>query len=326
MGKKSTHDAVISTSRLNSYGSRVLTEGIDIEQYKKNPVLLYMHNRCFDGKTMPIGQVINLRVEGDSLIGTLVFDENDQFAMSVYDKWEHGFLRMVSAGLEVVETSKAPEHLLPGQRRETISLSKLEEVSIVDIGANDDALQLTRGGQVLELAAGGECEGLPLLLQKEEKPASPDISNPNKIKMKKETLELLGLGDNATEQEVHEAVHLMKERADRAESLELANVTAAVERAVEEKRITADKKEHFLELGKKMGLASLNETLALMRPEMKPSDLINQQPVVDGRKAEYTKLSEVPEKERMEMREKNLEQYALLYKAEYGVELPDIQV
>lgn len=324
MGKKSTHEAVISTSRLNSYGSRVLTEGIDIEQYKKNPVLLYMHNRCFDGKTMPIGQVINLRVEGDSLIGTLVFDENDPFAMTVYDKWERGFLRMVSAGLEIVETSKAPEHLLPGQRRETISLSKLEEVSIVDIGANDDALQLTRGGQVLELAASGECEGLPLLLEKEDKPASPDISNPNKIKMNKETLALLGLGENATEQEVHEAVRLMKEKADKAAGLELASVTAAVERAVKEKRITADKKEHFLELGKKMGTVALQETLDLMRPELKPSDIIQQQPVVDGRKAEYTKLSEVPEKERMEMREKNREQYARLYKAEYGVELPQI--
>ena len=264
MGKKSTHEAVISTSRLNSYGSRVLTEGIDIEQYKKNPVLLYMHNRCFDGKTMPIGQVINLRVEGDSLIGTLVFDENDPFAMTVYDKWERGFLRMVSAGLEIVETSKAPEHLLPGQRRETISLSKLEEVSIVDIGANDDALQLTRGGQVLELAASGECEGLPLLLEKEDKPASPDISNPNKIKMNKETLALLGLGENATEQEVHEAVRLMKEKADKAAGLELASVTAAVERAVKEKRITADKKEHFLELGKKMGLFSVQLTVAVV--------------------------------------------------------------
>lgn len=331
MAKISTHEAVISTSRLNSYGSRVLTEGIDLEQYRKNPVLLYMHQRCFDGKTFPLGFITNLRVDGDRLIGTPVFDEEDPVAMSVYNKWERGFLRMVSAGLEIVETSKAPEHLLPGQRRETISRSRLEEVSIVDIGANDDALQLTRGGLVLELASGGECEQLPLLLnmEKPENPDSlknPDSNNPNKRKMKKETLALLGLGENASEQEVHEAVRLMKEKADKAASLELASVTAAVERAVKEKRITADKKEHFVDLGKKIGLASLEETLSLMRPEQKPSNVITQTEthLGGGAPKNYTRLSEVPEDERREMREKNRAEYARLYKAEYGMELPSL--
>lgn len=331
MGKISTHEAVISTSRLNSYGSRVLTEGIDLEQYRKNPVLLYMHQRCFDGKTFPLGYITNLRVDGDRLIGTPVFDEEDPVAMSVYNKWERGFLRMVSAGLEIVETSKAPEHLLPGQRRETISRSRLEEVSIVDIGANDDALQLTRGGQVLELAAGGECEGLPLLLNKEENPdnlegpESPDSNNPNKRKMKKETLQLLGLGDDAGEQEVHEAVRLMKERADKVDSLELASVTAAVERAITEKRITADKKGHFVELGKKVGLASLEETLNLMRPVQKPSDVVVPETPPATAHAEYKKLSEVPEEELRTMRKENPREYARLYKAEYGMEMPALK-
>ena len=38
-------EAVISTSALNAYGTRILTEGLDIEQYKKNPIVLYMHRR-----------------------------------------------------------------------------------------------------------------------------------------------------------------------------------------------------------------------------------------------------------------------------------------
>ena len=32
----------ISNDSLNSYGTRVLTAGMDVEQYMRNPVLLYM--------------------------------------------------------------------------------------------------------------------------------------------------------------------------------------------------------------------------------------------------------------------------------------------
>ena len=130
-------EVIISTSGLNCYGSRVLTSGIDLTQYQKNPVLLWMHRRSYNGKDMPIGRMENLRIDGDRLIGTPVFDENDEFAKQIASKWENGFLRMASAGIEIVETSDAPEHLLQGQTRATITRCKLEEVSIVDIGGND---------------------------------------------------------------------------------------------------------------------------------------------------------------------------------------------
>ena len=35
----------ITSERLNCYHSRVLTSGMNIEQYQRNPVLLYMHER-----------------------------------------------------------------------------------------------------------------------------------------------------------------------------------------------------------------------------------------------------------------------------------------
>lgn len=60
----------ISNESVNSYGTRVLTSGINIEQYNRNPVLLYMHER---GQV--IGLVRDLRVENDELTGELVFDE-----------------------------------------------------------------------------------------------------------------------------------------------------------------------------------------------------------------------------------------------------------
>ena len=35
----------ISNESVNSYGFRVLTSGMEVAQYQRNPVLLYMHER-----------------------------------------------------------------------------------------------------------------------------------------------------------------------------------------------------------------------------------------------------------------------------------------
>lgn len=324
-------DMIISTSRLNCYGSRVMTAGIDIEQYKKNPVLLWMHRRSFgSGSPLPIGRVENLRFEGDALKGTPVFDENDPFAKQIADKWENGFLKMCSAGIDIIETSVDPAHLLPGQTRATVLRSKLTEVSIVDIGGNDDALQLTNSGQLLTLAAGEASEVLPLLeLTKDNADGSrPEVNNNNNNKksMKKETLALLGLNEGATEQQVHEAVQLLKGQADKAKTIELAAITAAVDKAVSEKRITEAKRDHFMELGKKVGVQSLNETLELMQPAQKPTDLISKETGANGAPAgghqTYAKLSEVPDDKLEALKQEQPQEYARLYKAEYGIDIP----
>ena len=174
-------DFIINTSGLNSYGTRVLTPGIDLTQYKRNPVLLYMHTRGFDGKSTPIGRVENIRVEGDELRGTPVFDMKDPFAAEIARKWEEDFIRMCSAGLEPVELSTATEYLLPGQSRATVVRSKLVEVSIADIGSNDDALQLYEpSGKILRLASGADSEIVPLLKNAHSPAAepAPEENNP----------------------------------------------------------------------------------------------------------------------------------------------------
>ena len=50
-------EVIISTEAVNSYGSRVLTDGIDLSQYERNPVLLWMHRRSWEPGAMPIGKV-----------------------------------------------------------------------------------------------------------------------------------------------------------------------------------------------------------------------------------------------------------------------------
>ncbi|AGB29746.1 hypothetical protein Prede_2588 [Prevotella dentalis DSM 3688] len=312
-------EVVINTSGLNCYGFRVLTSGIDLQQYQKNPVLLWMHRRCFDGDTMPIGRVENLRVDGDSLIGTPVFDGNDEFAKKIEDKWENGFLRMASPSLERIEVSDAPEYLLPGQRRATVTRSKLLEVSIVDIGGNDDALQLYNAkGELIQLAAGKDNEEVPLLRPDERKEVEPN----NNDKMEKELLDQLGLPETATAQDAVQRIKLLKEKADKAGEIELASINAVVDHAISERRITADKKDHFISMGKAVGVESLQETLNLMHPMQKPTEVIQtgNDLLGAGQPKEYVKLSEVPADELVVMRKQDPAKYASLYKAEYGVD------
>lgn len=321
-------EGIITTSGLNCYGGRVLTSGGVLTQFEKNPVLLYMHRRGFDGKTMPIGRIENLRIDGDKLIGTPVFDEKDEFAKQIGQKWEDDFLRMFSAGIEILETSADPELMLPGQTRPTVTKWRLEEVSVVDIGGNDEALRLSYQGKILNLFAGEDSEILPILSGKEnaEGTAATEASFNNQNKnycMNKEILQLLGLSETASEQEAVSALRLLKGKADQAESLQLASINALVDGAVSDKRITADKKEHFVNLGKSVGIESLRTTLELMHPQYKPTEVINQatDKVTEGAHKTYAKLSEVPENEIPSLKESNPTEYARLYKAEYGVEV-----
>ena len=321
-------EGIITTSGLNCYGGRVLTSGGNLTQFEKNPVLLYMHRRGFDGKTMPIGRIENLRIDGDKLIGTPVFDEKDEFARQIGQKWEDGFLRMFSAGIEIIETSAEASLMLPGQTRPTITKWKLEEVSIVDIGGNDEALRLSYQGKILNLFAGEDSDVLPILSDKEhsEGPESglTNINQKNnKNSMNKEILQLLGLTESASEQEAVNALRLLKEKADKAESLQLASINALVDGAVADKRITADKKEHFVTLGKTSGIEALRTTLELMQPQRKPTEVIHQttdQPA-GGEHKTYAKLSDVPASEIPSLKESNPTEYARLYKAEYGIEV-----
>lgn len=325
-------EVIISTSGLNCYGGRVLTSGIDLTQFQKNPLLLWMHRRSFDRDTMPIGRIDNLRTDGDRLIGTPVFDQNDEFAKKIESKWENGFLRMASAGIEIIETSDAPEHLLQGQTRRTITRCRLEEVSIVDMGGNDEALQLyDRSGKVLKLAAGEDNDALPLLApEKKDDPSgtAPDGKDNNQTNkstqsMNKEILQLLGLSETATEQEAVGALRLLKEKADKVETLQLASITAVVDGAIAEKRITADKKEHFVNIGKAAGIDSLRTTLSLMQPVRKPTEVIRQTDAPrDDEPKTYAKLSDVPADQLEKLREERPQDYERLYKAEYGHDIP----
>lgn len=304
----------ISNSALNSYGFRVLTAGMDIGQYCRNPVLLDMHER---GNV--IGYVKDVRVEDDEITGEPVFDEASELSRRRKRQWEFGSVRMVSVGIDVLELSDSAEHLVQGQTRPTITRSKLTEVSLVDIGANDDAIVLTHGGVRTELGRDGECP-LPLL----------DNNPQNQKIMDQKVLALsLGLPETADEATINARLSELKaskEEADRLkrenDALQLARITSAVGKAVEEKRIGEDRKQQFIDLGKKIGAEELEKTFAAMSPQVRLSSVIGHQggAPTGTQPVTYNKLSDVPADKLEELREKQPAEYRKLYKAEYGME------
>lgn len=316
-------EAIISTERVNSYGSRVITAGIDYSQYEKNPVLLYMHRRGRK-EDMPIGIMTNIREENGILYGTPKFDDDTEDERNISKKWDRGTLRMLSAGLDVLEWSEAPEMLMAGQTRPTVTKSKLIEVSVVDIGSNDDALQvgLYHDGTLLTLAAGEESDHLPLLSkggepEKESAPTTDEQTPNNNSNNNMEKILLkLGLAPGATEDEAVAAIGRLQEEKD---TMKLARITDSVETAIKERRITADKKEKYLNLGKQIGLDGLNSLFADMTPAQKPLDLVKPAGGGNGGAVNLTWATATAE-QLADLRDNNRPEYVRLYKEHYGFE------
>ena len=316
-------EAIISTERVNSYGSRVITAGIDYSQYEKNPVLLYMHRRG-RREDMPIGIMTNIREENGILYGTPKFDDDTEDERNISKKWDRGTLRMLSAGLDVLEWSEEPEMLMAGQTRPTVTKSKLIEVSVVDIGSNDDALQvgLYHDGKLLTLAAGEESDHLPLLSRPgtegvEATPATTpeDEQTPNNNSNNMEKILLkLGLAPGANEDEAVAAIGRLQEEKD---TMKLARITDSVETAIKERRITADKKEKYLNLGKQIGLDGLNALFADMTPAQKPLDLVKPAGGGNGGAVNLTWATATAE-QLADLRDNNRPEYVRLYKEHYG--------
>ncbi|WP_295714375.1 hypothetical protein [Mucilaginibacter sp.] len=135
---------IVTTSAINSYLYRVLTSGVDLTQFLKNPLLFWMHKNDnspgpYD-KKIPLGRAVDVKREGDAITCALGFSESNPFAMIVYGMYEDGTLNMLSLGALPLEWSDRQEDKLPGQTGLTFTKTKAVEFSCCDVGANDEAL------------------------------------------------------------------------------------------------------------------------------------------------------------------------------------------
>jgi len=125
------HTFVLSDETVNSQGFAVLTSGIELDDFLKNPILLYQHDR----ERGVIGRWENVRIEGNKLLGEPVFDESDELGKAIKSKVDGGFLRATSIGIKALQLE-----MINGVKTATSSV--LLECSIVDIPANKNAVKL----------------------------------------------------------------------------------------------------------------------------------------------------------------------------------------
>ena len=304
----------ISNESVNCYGTRILTSGLDLGQYQRNPVLLYMHERG-----TVVGLVKDIKVEGPDVTGELVFDGATELSRQLQRQWEFGSLKMVSANIEVLATSDDKELLAAGQTRPTITRSKLFEVSVVDIGGNDDALVLSHGGKTLSLAGrqADDCRVLPLLGNISNQP----LKQEKQMELKQLALQL-GLPETATEAEVNAKIATLEQAQNEVAQMKLAAIGDAVDNAIREKRIAATAREHFVKLGQKTGLDDLKVTLAAMQPQQRLGDMLHRKdaPADDDGFGRYEKLSAVPASRMADLHDNHHDEFVRLYRAEYGMD------
>nr|DAT28911.1 MAG TPA: prohead serine protease [Caudoviricetes sp.] len=250
------HQFIINTENVNSYGYRILTDGIDYAQYMRNPVVLFMHERgvnAYKGSEV-IGRCTRLYKEGTTLIAEVEFDEQDEFAKKIAGKVERGYIRMASMFAEIKEVSTEPQHILEGQVYETVTACKLVEISIVDIGGNDNALKLSKDGKPFQL-----------------KKIVTNTSNNMDIKV---IALALGMGENTKEEAVLSALHNLKTAKENAET-----EVVALKKTIRENR-TAEA----------TTLVDKAVQLGLIPQALKESQLKQFEADFDGQKAAFSKL------------------------------------
>lgn len=72
-GKMANKTFVLHDETVNTYGFRMLTDGANLAEFRKNPVMLLDH---MDWK-LPIGRWENIRKEGGKILADAVFDMRD---------------------------------------------------------------------------------------------------------------------------------------------------------------------------------------------------------------------------------------------------------
>lgn len=132
----------LSVEQPDRMGDIIEISGIELDNYKKNPVVLFNH----DHKTNPIARGLYLYKNEGTLYGTIRFHNKTPLSKECSELAKMGYLRGVSVGirpLEIEDRKLSSEEtdkynqMFPPQ---LIKKSELLEFSLVTLPANQDAL------------------------------------------------------------------------------------------------------------------------------------------------------------------------------------------
>lgn len=126
---------VASTEAEDRMGDVIRLAGWKLDDYKKNPVVLFGHNH-----DMPIGRAHNVKVADNALRAEIEFapEEVDPFAAKIGRMVDAGFLRAVSVGFRPLDMKPLKSGGLE------FTKSELLEISVVSVPANQEALAFAK--------------------------------------------------------------------------------------------------------------------------------------------------------------------------------------
>lgn len=197
--KKIDKEFCITDNSVNVYKYRCLTDGLQLDEVKKNPIGYHMHNR-------EKGVVVrweDFRQDGDKVFAKPVINLSHPEGQSIADQVESGFLNAASVGkIVVLEASNDPKLKLTGQTKPTVTKWFPREISLVDIPGNYNALANLYDKDDNEL----NLSDLEIFTN-----MSKNAIDAAKL------LAALNLSDDAAESEALEAIQNLIDKADKAD-------------------------------------------------------------------------------------------------------------
>jgi HK97 family phage prohead protease len=171
--KPRTVMARISTTSIDRDGEVLLPSGIDLKDFRKNPVVLLNH----DQGGLPVGRAVSVKRSSDGIIAEVQFAERpaghpssvEWIPDTVFNLFQQGILKAFSVGfipLEMREPSDKDYKKFGDDVRNIVSKWSLLEFSVVNVPANQDALvmQVAKNHKWLADAwdlDSGQVQGIP---------------------------------------------------------------------------------------------------------------------------------------------------------------------
>lgn len=127
--------AVASSPKRDRHGDIVTTDGWKLDNFKKNPIVLWAHNSW----DLPIARVERIKMEDGKMVFQPKFATADQypFADTVFKLYTGGFLNSFSVGFKPLQAEPVDENSPDDGNR--ILEKELYEISGVPLPANPDA-------------------------------------------------------------------------------------------------------------------------------------------------------------------------------------------
>lgn len=126
-------DFVVSTGATNRKGFRIDQRGWQLDEFRSNPIALWMHD-----PNTPIGTWDNIRVQGGKLMATLRLAARgtSDFIDVLHRLIEQNILRATSVGFRIKNSATDPK-----TKDLTVTEAELREISLVSVPADANALR-----------------------------------------------------------------------------------------------------------------------------------------------------------------------------------------